>query len=85
MKLIFCPNCQDIVKPILDKERRCSCGKSYGKYKDNIIAFYGGSAIPLGFDNFSLYDAIQDQPEDGEGKRFASFVIPKEYKTFKKK
>ncbi len=62
MKLIFCPECQDIVKlqleeyktpHTLDRKsyRYCSCGNSWGRYTDNENAVIGGKAIPLGINN----------------------------------
>jgi len=78
MKLIICKYCQDAFKLTYDK-RRCDCGKSWGYYEeDGLHAVYGGeTAVPLGFDNNSLRVAVIDQPDEGLGKRFEAFVIPK--------
>ena len=76
MKLIICKYCQDVFKLTYDK-RRCDCGKSWGYYEeDGLRAVYGGEdAVPLGFENMSLRDAIVWQPAEGPGKRFDAFVI----------
>jgi hypothetical protein len=82
VKLILCPSCHDVVK-LLTKARTCDCGASWGKYTDNLNAVYGGDAIPLGFANGSLVKAIKDQPNEGNGKEFLAFVIPKNCDTMK--
>ena len=78
MKLIICLSCQDIVK--LDYELRfCKCGQCWGHYReDGLHAVIGGKAIPLGFNNASLANALRNRPEGGMGEVFEAFVIPKE-------
>lgn len=83
MKLFICLECQDVVR-LVAKKRKCQCGKCWGKYQDDIFAVYSGPAIPIGFDNSSLAQAIANQPEDGLGVRFSAFVIPKECGTYQK-
>ena len=80
MKLIFCPHCQDVRKLLRDRVQ-CSCGKSYGWYKDKMNAVIGGDAIPLGFDNYSLALSLKIRPESGSGAVFTAFVIPHKCKT----
>ncbi len=63
-------------------ERTCNCGKSKGMYLDIINAKYSGPCIPLGFINESFLQAIKYQPEEGLGRRFAAFIIPKQCDTF---
>lgn len=84
MKLLLCLECNDIFN--LDmSEKSCSCGRSKGKYINHQIAEYTGEfALPLGFSNPSLIQAIKDQPIEGLGKEFTAFVIPKNCKTFLK-
>jgi len=85
MKLVLCTKCQDIVRLMSKGPRWCVCHRSGGQYLDDILAEYWGRwAIPLGINNHSLVDAIQDQPKFGLGTRFDAFVIPKECPTFKK-
>lgn len=80
MKLLFCPNCQDVRKiggpPMYDeREQRsniqaetvyCRCHKSWGVYVDNLNAVYGGDAVMLGFSNSSLGMALTDQDAFGD-------------------
>lgn len=65
-------------------EKRCSCGKTRGKYLDEIQAVFSGPAIPLGFANSSLIKAVKNQPLEGQGEAFTAFVIPKKCDTFVK-
>lgn len=76
MKLIFCPECQDVRK-IDHTKVVCFCGASSGKYIDDINAVISGSAIPLGFDNYAFAKALIRRPTEGMGRRFQAFVIPK--------
>jgi len=77
MKLLLCPECADVRKLGMRKTY-CSCRKSWGKYlKDGLHAIIGGKAIPLGFHNGLLIEAIRNRPESGEGSAFKAFVIPK--------
>jgi len=34
-------------------------------------------AVPIGFANSTLVKAVHNQPKDGMGENFTSFVIPK--------
>ena len=84
MKLLLCKDCQDIFKLNYDK-RTCKCGKVAGKYIDKLNAIYSGeNAIPIGFSNPTLVDAVINQPNQGMGKDFIAFVIPKNVNTLKK-
>lgn len=85
MKLIYCKNCQDVVR-LIEKERFCECGKCSGKYTDELNAWYKGEeVIPLGFANSSFVIALSNQPKDGWGEMFEAFVIPNICDTFKRK
>lgn len=57
-------------------EKQCTCGKTKGKYLDNLYAEYTGPCVPLGFNNYSFHAAISNQPSSGLGSRFDAFVIP---------
>jgi hypothetical protein len=76
MKLILCTDCWDVFKLTYPTRK---CGKTWGYYeKDGLNAKYGGeTAVPLGFANGSLANAADNQPEEGMGKEFVAFVIPK--------
>ena len=83
MKLILCKNCSDVFK-LSQMMRSCKCGMSQGRYLNDLDAEYSGSsAVPLGFANSTLVEAIHKQPEDGMGTEFVAFVIPKECPTMK--
>ena len=84
MKLVLCLHCHDVFK-LARQDRRCDCGEAHGRYVDDVNAVYGGaSAVPLGFDNDALTEAVDRQPEQGEGREFAAFVIPKDCPTMKR-
>lgn len=85
MKLLFCKNCQDVIRLFEDEVRTCRCGNTSGKYINASDAIFSGeSAIPLGFNNNTLRGAILKQPIRGMGSDFNAFVISKECLTFKK-
>ena len=84
MKLLLCDNCQSVFS-LSRKEKTCDCGACGGKYIDNLNAEFWGKAIPLGMHNFSLGTALSMQPQEGWGKEFKAFVIPKVCKTMEKK
>lgn len=85
MKLLLCLECNDIFSLDL-KMKKCSCGKTKGQYIDHLNAIYeGDSAMPIGISNPSLREAIINQPEEGMGKEFTSFTIPRNCPTFIKK
>ncbi len=83
MKLLFCLKCNDIFN-LSDKEKVCSCGRTGGRYTNDIEAIYWGDCKPLGFDNASLKVALITQPHQGKGKSFEAFVIPKRCPTMDK-
>lgn len=83
MKLIYCPKCQDIFKLRWDL-RHCECGEAWGYYRDDgLNAVIGGGAVPIGFANQSFLNALKNRPKEGQGKRFAAFVIPEYCPTVK--
>ena len=84
MKLLFCPNCEDIVKLNM-RTRFCLCGNVSGRYLDNRLAVYTGDAVPLGIDNKALLHAMTRWEETGFGLNFDAFTISKDCPTFIKK
>ena len=77
MKLILCPACGDVIR-LREHTRQCLCRESWGRYlADGATAEVGGKAIPLGFVNESLAEAVRNRPESGKGERFTAFVIPR--------
>lgn len=82
MKLIFCPECRDIVKLVTDKWRTCDCGKSGGRYlDDDLEAVYEGRAVPLGIDGPSFASAIKNS-DAVLSENFEAFVIATNCSTF---
>jgi hypothetical protein len=78
VKLLFCTECQDVVK-FWDRskgKRYCACGASYGYYANSVNAVMGG-----GFANSSLAQALVNRPVEGSGRVFEAFVIPEECPT----
>lgn len=80
MKLIYCPECEDVVR-LVSCTRWCGCGKSRGCYFNDRNAIIGGKAIPLGIDWHSFSQALADRPKEGAGQRFEAFVIPEQCDT----
>ena len=76
MKLVYCPECQDLVR-LFREDRRCKCGQSGGHYEPNgRDAVLWGQAIPFGLDNFELGRALQRRPDSGLGRPVSFFIIP---------
>lgn len=83
MKLLLCPVCHDVRK-LLSEKTLCVCGSSWGRYlTDGLHAEIGGQAIPLGFTNSSLVNAVRNRPKQGMGADFTAFVIPNECDTIR--
>ena len=62
MKLVFCPECKDIINLIEDPYYRfCQCNKSYGRYINERVAEIGGKGIPFGICNTSFGAALNNQ------------------------
>lgn len=85
MKLIFCPDCWDVVK--LDfVVRTCKCGKIRGRYlEDGHHAEVEGGYV-LGILNNSIIFAMAEQGEWKEGKRgpqVETFLFDRNYKRIK--
>ena len=99
MKLLLCLKCSDVVK-LRKSVPYCECGKSSGRYLDDINAEYrGDDAMLLGFANGSLIEAIREQQRKGdseltfehgvyagqpEGRKFTAFVIPESATSIRK-
>ena len=84
MKLIFCRECQDVVKLRRTNWRKCQCGKSSGRYlADGWYAEIRGSAVPICFLNSTLLHAIKNRPESGDGTEFTAFVASRSHESIK--
>ena len=78
MKLLFCPHCNSVFNLTFDL-KKCSCGKSYGRYIDQNNAEISETAVALGFKNSEFVEAMRDhirEPWGRLGKEFTAFVIP---------
>ena len=83
MKLLMCGRCQDVFKLQLEL-RACACGRTRGRYLDDLNAEYAGdAALPIGFDNPSLVYAVHHRPTTGDGLEFTAFVVPRACETFR--
>lgn len=80
MKLILCPECNDIFNLSINT-KKCSCGKCYGRYKDNVNAFVSTDSIVIGFHNGSLIEALTKTPLPERGTDFKAFIISKKAKS----
>lgn len=84
MKLILCKNCSDVIR-LFEEVRHCKCGRTGGKYLNDVESeYWGEDAMPIGFANPSLLQALRGQPEKGKGREFKAFIIPKDCPTMKK-
>lgn len=87
MKLMFCFECQDVVKLSTYKVRECECGKIKAKYEINGDGFFHAKDdryLLLGFANDSFQGAVQKAYDTIEsmGVEFTAFVIPEPCDTF---
>jgi len=86
MKLIYCPECTDIVSMAVGSRRKCRCGMAWGMVEDSdhLRAAIGGTAIAIGFGNTSFRAAISARPQHGRGVPFDAFVIPEYASTVRR-
>lgn len=80
MKLLLCPECDDLFN-LHFEIRTCRCGKSSGRYINDVNAEYRGKAIPIGFANSSLGSAIRRYKVDAGNHEFVAFTIPASAKS----
>lgn len=76
MKLLYCPECSDIVL-LRNQMRSCECGRARGRYlEDGWHAVVSDSAIMLGIANRSLIEAIVAHKKDASKPLdFRAFII----------
>ncbi len=90
MKLLYCPECADLFS-LSAQERHCSCGRSGGRYLDDLHAEVSGAAVPIGIDNLSFDAALRRQwladrdREQIEGSIFSAWIMPAAANTIKKR
>ena len=87
MKLIFCPNCEDVRKITTEYATFCTCGRSWGQYnEDGITAIYSGEAIPLFIENSCFADKLRlwrASDARQRGIRFTAGLVGKASPAFK--
>ena len=85
MKLIYCPECKDVVK-LRQEDRTCFCGKSGGKYVTKRSAVIRGRAIPLCIGWRSFLAAIRNRHENNlyNSVEFSSWIPPLISNTIKR-
>jgi len=73
MKLIRCENCEDVVRLIHTKWRKCECGESGGQYNDDLVtATVGGDCEVIGIRN-DFFEA------KGKDRKDLNSIIEGEY------
>ena len=61
MKLLFCPECQDVIA-LTPVERTCKCGSSYGSYRqDKRVVDVYGEALVIVIDSLQLERTLKEQ------------------------
>lgn len=61
MKLIFCPECKDLVQLREGAVRTCTCGSYGGKYlNDHLTAVVNEGALLVGLDNNTFVSAVKN-------------------------
>ncbi len=84
MKLIYCPDCLDMIKLRMLEFRHCACGNSWGYYlEDDLTAEVGGSAVPIAIENDELREAVLRRPREGRGLPVGARVLPEVYETLR--
>ena len=76
MKLLLCPDCHDM-HALSRTKRHCVCGRSWGRYTDDIMAEVGGSGLVVGLLNGGADAAIEAREiEPGDQYTLACFIFP---------
>ena len=74
MKLLFCPNCNDLFKLVIHELRSCKCGRVMGQATDNTYAVVNGYGFSIELDNHALQDAL---------KKFDGMEMDKPYEYYR--
>lgn len=85
MKLLMCPHCSDLFNLVLGREKVCSCGKTRGKYVDQLNAIHSGDGMLLGINSPQFINALRLMKFDNKSTDFTAFTIHNDCKTFVKK
>lgn len=81
MKLLFCPECSDVLA-LVGEWRRCRCGASSGRYldEDGTTAAIRGLAVPLVIADRSLRDAVTGRA-NGDVWPISAGVLPENHRS----
>ncbi len=92
MKLLMCIECTDIFNLTLEN-KVCKCGKTSGRYTDDLNATITGPSIPIGFANSSFTEAYHRQKIENKyakddtcckGQEFTALFIPEWAKSIRR-
>jgi len=90
MKLLLCPQCNDIKKLNLER-RTCRCGQSWAKYENKSLTsthmvVANESAIILGIDSSVLEKAVQRRLSNPKGpqQQVVTFLVKEPCSTVKR-
>jgi hypothetical protein len=80
-KLIRCKKCEDIVRLVHTKWRKCECGKSGGQYNDDLMsATVGGDCEVIGLRNdYFIAKPFSKERDKKDDKGNLSKIIQGEY------
>ena len=86
MMLMYCPECQDVIKISKVEHRSCYCGKASGRFDidGNTIVLFG-EAVPLRVSTNSLNEAVFHRSVRNKERKFNAFVVPLTSKRVKLK
>ena len=77
MKLLFCFECADI-KKLHSFEVSCNCGKTKGRYIDDVKAIYSGPGCLLGILNFSFREAVHEFKNSKRSQSIDALILANE-------
>jgi hypothetical protein len=80
MKLGYCPVCKDFFR-LTRNVRSCSCGKSSGVMKNNVLATVSGLLRVVGIKDNSFFKSLYKNAQHGSGIPFEAYLLPKHNKN----
>lgn len=89
MKLLYCIDCEDMIRLIPNEIRSCRCGKTKGKYEsDGRYAVVNGNGISIAISNHSLLNLLlyleENQTELDRVFNIECWARPHEHPTLNK-
>lgn len=75
MKLLYCPQCQDLFKLVVKEIRACKCGLAKGCYFTRLEAAHNGKGVPIILNTFDLLDAVKQVRTKGKPRNTICFQI----------